>query len=97
MKKEKENQITILYEGWQTEQAPRDFFDPGRTFDKVLADGVETINLVPYQWNLEHNWWDSTGYEWRDMVKTHQDRKAYIVSNVAGDYYYGLVWEHHIQ
>ena len=80
MKTENKKKITILYEGWKTTQRPGHFFDPGRTFDKVLKDGVKAVNLVPYQWNLEHNWWDSTGYEWKEMVQKYQDNKDKIES-----------------
>jgi len=72
---------------------PGDFLDPVDLFPQLVDDGVTAVNLVPYQWNLDHNWHDSYGDPWIALVRVHQNRKCYIVSDVENTFDYGLVWD----
>jgi len=87
-----ETQITVLYEGWYSELDPGDFFDPVDLFPQLVDDGVIVVNVTPYQWNVNHLWHDSYGKNWLDLIREHQDKKCYIVSDVEGTFDYGLVW-----
>jgi len=87
-----ENQITVLFEGWDSGLELGDFYDPVDLFPQLADDGVRAVNVTPYCWSLNHRWFDSDGGEWLDLVREHQDRRCYVVSDLERTFDYGLVW-----
>ena len=87
-----EIQITILFEGYDVGLKTSGFFDPVDLFSQLIDDDVTIVNITPYQQNLYHQWHDSYGKNWLNLVRKHQDKKCYIVSDIEGTFDYGLVW-----
>jgi len=93
MNQEDKNEITVLYEGWYSKLGPGDFLDPVDLFQQLADDGVTVVNITRDHWSLDHRWHDSYGESWRGLVREHQDKKCYIVSDLEGTFDYGLVWD----
>jgi len=70
-----------------------EFLDVMGTFQQLVRDGVTTVNLTIYRWNLNHQWFDSNGGDWLDLIREHQDKRCFIVSDLQGTFNYGLVWD----
>jgi len=87
-----ETKINILYDSCESNLTVEEFLDPVGLFSLLVEDGVETVNLTIYQWDLNHQWHDSNGGNWRDVVRKYHNLECYIVSDVENTFDYGLVW-----